>query len=278
MNKKSDEAIDATPPRCGIVMPISSIDGCDERHWIDVQFILKEAITDAGFDPNLVSHADEVGVIHKRIIENLYSNPIVVVDISAKNPNVMFELGLRLAFDKPTILIKDDKTSYNFDTSPIEHLNYPRDLRFTQILEFKAELTNKIKTTYDASTKSADYTTFLKHFGTFKVAKINTAEVPVDEFVLQQLEDIQSQLKSLSVQNKRSVYTSEESSLDREIERAIKEYAYEKKIPLFSLLKFVPVLMNELKSDPRINRYIYGSEKQLYERVKEVIRGLEIKG
>jgi len=32
----------------------------------------------------------------------------------------MFELGLRLAFDKPAIIVKDDNTSYSFDTAPIE--------------------------------------------------------------------------------------------------------------------------------------------------------------
>lgn len=125
------------PKICGIVMPISSIDGCAETHWSEVLEIINEAIEDAGFDGNLVSNADDVGIIHKRIIQNLYDNPIVVCDVSCKNPNVMFELGLRLAFDKPTIIIKDDKTAYSFDTSAIEHLEYPRDLRFSQIVEFK---------------------------------------------------------------------------------------------------------------------------------------------
>lgn len=75
----------------------------------------------------------------------MYENPIVVCDVSGKNPNVMFELGIRLAFDKPTIIIKDDKTSYSFDTSPIEHLEYPRDLRYNRIEDFKSKLTDKIK-------------------------------------------------------------------------------------------------------------------------------------
>jgi len=97
-------------PVCGIVMPISSIDGCNEAHWSDVHEILTEAIEDAGFEANLVSNADDVGIIQKRIIQNLYENPIVVCDVSGKNPNVMFELGLRLAFDKPTIIVKDDRT------------------------------------------------------------------------------------------------------------------------------------------------------------------------
>ena len=106
-------------PVCGIVMPISSIDGCNEAHWSDVHEILTEAIEDAGFEANLVSNADDVGIIQKRIIQNLYENPIVVCDVSGKNPNVMFELGLRLAFDKPTIIVKDDRTSYSFDTASI---------------------------------------------------------------------------------------------------------------------------------------------------------------
>ncbi|WP_353118770.1 hypothetical protein [Myroides odoratus] len=56
-------------------------------------------------------------------MNNIYNDEIVVCDVSSKNPNVMFELGLRLAFDKPTIIIKDEKTGYSFDTGVIEHLN-----------------------------------------------------------------------------------------------------------------------------------------------------------
>src|SRR4051794_24255330 len=99
----------APAPDCGIVMPISALDGCSEAHWADVLDILKTAIKSAGFRPDLVSRSDEVTIIHKTIITNLYDNPIVVCDVSGKNPNVMFELGIRLAFDKPTIIIKDDQ-------------------------------------------------------------------------------------------------------------------------------------------------------------------------
>jgi hypothetical protein len=36
-------------PVCGIVMPISAVDGCAETHWLDVREILSEAIDAAGF-------------------------------------------------------------------------------------------------------------------------------------------------------------------------------------------------------------------------------------
>ena len=175
---------------CGIVMPISSIDGCGESHWKDVYGILEEAIIDAKFKANLVSNSDDVGVIQKRIIQNLYENPIVVCDVSGKNPNVMFELGMRLAFDKPTIIVKDDETAYSFDTSSIEHIEYPRDLRFTEIVKFKSKLTVKIKSTFDKSLNDPSYTTFLKHFGEFKVAKIETKEVSGQEMILDEIRNL----------------------------------------------------------------------------------------
>lgn len=182
---------------CGIVMPISTLDGCSEGHWSDVLEIIIEAIEFAGFEGNLVSNADDVGIIQKRIIQNLYENPIVVCDVSGKNPNVMFELGMRLAFDKPTIIIKDDKTSYSFDTSPIEHIEYPRDLRFSRIVDFKAKLAEKIKATFEKSTTDASYTTFLKHFGEFKVAKIDKREVSGQEFIIDELKNIRMGMRRL---------------------------------------------------------------------------------
>jgi hypothetical protein len=183
---------------CGIIMPISAIDGCSESHWSDVHEILNEAIEDAGFEANLVSNADDVGIIQKRIIQNLYDNPVVVCDVSGKNPNVMFELGMRLAFDRPTIIVKDDKTSYAFDTSPIEHLEYPRDLRFGQIVEFKEKLQEKIQNTYKKSTTDANYTTFLKHFGEFKVAKIEQREVSSQELILDELRSLREAINRQS--------------------------------------------------------------------------------
>lgn len=171
-------------------MPISEIDGLSEAHWKEMLTIISQSIENAGFTPNLVSNSEDIGVIQKRIVQNLYENPILVCDVSGKNPNVMFELGMRLAFDKPTIIIKDNKTSYSFDTSPIEHLEYPRDLRFSKIVEFKEKLTEKIKKTYERAGKSDDYSTFLKHFGSFKVAKIDTEEVTKEDLIMEEIKSL----------------------------------------------------------------------------------------
>jgi hypothetical protein len=187
----------AAKPKCGIIMPISEIDGLSEKHWVEVLSILSAAIEDAGFEANLVSTTDEVGIIQQTIIQNLYDNPIIVCDVSAKNPNVMFELGMRLAFDKPTVIVKDDKTSYSFDTSPIQHLSYPRDLHYHQIVEFQTKLSAKIKNTYKRAQSDPEYTTFLKHFGEFVVAKIERKEVSSQEFIIEELKSIKRSMTRL---------------------------------------------------------------------------------
>ncbi|HTV69686.1 MAG TPA: hypothetical protein VMF90_14225 [Rhizobiaceae bacterium] len=181
--------------RCGIVMPISAIDGCSADHRSEVKEIFSEAIEEAGFEPMLVSDADESGIIHKRIIQNLYENPIIVCDVSGRNPNVMFELGIRLAFDKPTIIVKDDATPYNFDTSAIEHIEYPRDLRFARIVDFKERLSDKINKTHQAALSDKNFTTFLKHFGEFKVPKLDRKEVSESEYILEELRGLKGLLE-----------------------------------------------------------------------------------
>lgn len=196
MNNASD-SIEDKELICGIVMPISSIEGLSAEHWSEVLSILEETILSAGFKPNLVSEADDSGVIQKRIIQNLYSNEIVVCDVSAKNPNVMFELGVRLAFDKPTIIIKDNHTNYSFDTSPIEHVSYPRDLRFNKIIEFKKILAHKVKSTYRKSQEDEEYSTFLKHFGEYKVTKLAEKSITSDKYVLETLDELTKEIRYL---------------------------------------------------------------------------------
>lgn len=177
-----DCKIEGKKPVCGLVMPISAIDDCSESHWKDVKKILLDAISAEGFECKLVSEDDSVGIIQDRIVKNLYNSDMVVCDVSHKNPNVMFELGMRLAFDKPVVVVKDDLTNYSFDTSPVEHVGYPRDLRYPSIIEFKDELRRKLVSTYIAS-KAEDYSPFLVNFGQFHVAKIENKEVPIKDYL-----------------------------------------------------------------------------------------------
>lgn len=198
--RESDRVAKPESITCGLIMPISALDGCAEEHWSEVKAIIIEAIEDIddkSFSVKLVSEADDVGVIQKRIVQNVYSSDVIVCDVSGKNPNVMFELGLRLAFDKPTVIIKDDKTDYSFDTAIIEHVTYPRDLHFHKMVAFKAALAVKVQASHTAAKSDPNYSPFLKNFGKFHVASLNEETIPVDKFIIETLSEMRLEMTRL---------------------------------------------------------------------------------
>lgn len=183
---------------CGIIMPIAPHADYPKEHWKDVYNILREAIERTDFEPKLVSDDVAVGLIHDRIVTNIYNNEIVVCDVSSKNPNVMFELGLRLAFDKPTIIIKDELTGYSFDTGVIEHINYPSSLRFADVVAFQEELICRIEATYARAKKGDGYSPFLKSFGkTLVAASIKPTEISESHYIIEELKSIKRELSLL---------------------------------------------------------------------------------
>lgn len=186
---------------CGIIMPIAAMNSeYTEEHWKDVRLIIDTAIRRAGFEPRIVSDSKESTIIHKSIINNIYNDEIIVCDVSNKNANVMFELGMRLAFNKPVVIIKDDLTGYSFDTSNIEHIGYRKDLRHNTVEKFINDLSRKIKATHDAPKKD-EYQSFLSHFGNFEVAKIENKSIEGSEALeklLNKMSTIESKLPSLT--------------------------------------------------------------------------------
>jgi hypothetical protein len=189
-DKAPQEGEKSTPskarPKCGIIMPIAGFGDYSEGHWADILRIIKAAADKAGFDSAMVSTGADIGVIHANIINNIYSNEIVVCDVSGKNANVMFELGLRLASKLPVIIIKDELTGYSFDTSPIQHLPYRSDLRLFETLAFQEDLTLQIKRTHESSSKG-NYKPFLEYFGSYTLSDVEDKTVSVSE-LLQKME------------------------------------------------------------------------------------------
>ncbi|WP_281649225.1 hypothetical protein [Parendozoicomonas sp. Alg238-R29] len=180
---------------------------------------------------------------------------------------------MRLAFDKPTIIIKDDKTSYSFDTSPIEHLEYPRDLRFTKIVEFKKALSEKIKATLKKSEKDPSYTTFLGHFGTFTVAKLDTKEVSKEDFIIEELKDLKKSVQRQEMINSERIHMSSPSMYGKyppdrtfmEMRRAIKK-VIGNEFPECSSSdinkpEFKEIIFHRIMDNERVRKFFAGPEE-----------------
>jgi hypothetical protein len=96
--------------------------------------------------------ADDVkttNFIHVDILQRLLECPMAVCDLSSANPNVLFELALRQAFDKPVALIQEQGTRQIFDIGPLRCRNYRRARLYHEVLEDQKHIADAIAATYE---------------------------------------------------------------------------------------------------------------------------------
>lgn len=147
--QKSDEANVEKKKKCFIVMPIADMPGYEAGHFTRVyKHLIKPACENAGFEVTRADDTKSTNVIILDILSQIYHADMVICDVSGKNPNVMYELGLRHAFGLPTVLIKDTITNRIFDTSSIRDVEYEHSLRVDTVGSKIDEISEAIKKTY----------------------------------------------------------------------------------------------------------------------------------
>lgn len=124
----------AIRPKCFVVMPIADVPGYDPGHFSRVyEYLLKPAIVAAGYSPVRADDEIKTDYIVVGIIQQIVDAEMVICDFSARNPNVMYELGLRHAFNKPVALIKDRRTEKVFDIQGLRYTEYDEALRIDSV-------------------------------------------------------------------------------------------------------------------------------------------------
>jgi nucleoside 2-deoxyribosyltransferase len=159
-------------PTCFVIMPISTPPGLvnsylgDSQHFQHVFDVLHApAARQAGFDviAPVVASSE---VIPGEIIRNLSRADLVVCDISTHNPNVFFELGIRVALDRPVAMVKDDQTStIPFDNAMVGCHTYGSRLDTWRIQDEINELADWIRNA-GAQQRNAVW----RHFGVIELA------------------------------------------------------------------------------------------------------------
>lgn len=148
------EEIQATKPDCFVIMPIADPDGYDKGHFTKVyEDIFKPACDAAGYKPVRADEVKQTNLIHLDILQKLIESPMAICDLSSRNPNVLFELGLRQAFDKPTVLVQEVGTAKIFDIAPLRYTEYRRELRYRDVLEDQSTISQALGATQEATIK-----------------------------------------------------------------------------------------------------------------------------
>ena len=163
-------------PKCFVIMPISDPHGYDSGHFGRVyEHLLKPAIIQAGFLPVRADDAVKTDYIVVGIIQQIVDSEMVLCDFSSRNPNVMYELGVRHAFNKPVVLLKDRRTEKVFDIQGLRHAEYDETLRIDSVQKDIAKIASAITETSNATIDTVN--------SVVKLAGIRAAEVPAGQTV-----------------------------------------------------------------------------------------------
>lgn len=139
---------------CFIIMPIADHEGYDKGHFNKVyEDLFKVACNKSGFKAVRADEVKQTNLIHLDILQKLIESPMAICDLSNRNPNVLFELGLRQAFDKPTVLVQECETPKIFDISPLRYTEYRKELKYREVLEDQDIIAEALTATKEATDK-----------------------------------------------------------------------------------------------------------------------------
>lgn len=147
MDEKDQKKTDKKE-KCFVIMPISDPDGYENGHFRYVyEDLLKPAIEEAGFEARRADDDGSSSMIQVNIIRDIIEAPMAVCDLSTRNPNVLFELGIRQAFDLPVVLVQEQGTQRIFDISTINTIDYHKELVYRDVIDDRKKIEDAIRAT-----------------------------------------------------------------------------------------------------------------------------------
>ena len=127
-----------------------------------LQSLITPGAIEAGFN---VQTANRQGsdVIQSTIVNELLDADLVIADLTDHNPNVLFELGLRMAVEKPVALIKAAGTGRVFDVDNMLRVyEYQPQLWRSTLESDLPELTKHIRAAWENRNKDQSYMKILR--------------------------------------------------------------------------------------------------------------------
>jgi len=151
--------------------------GDDPDHFEHVlRYLFAPALERVGYDMTPPSVLNSQ-VIQAEIIRNLEMADLVLCDISGWNANVFFELGIRVALDRPVALVKDSRTStIPFDNALVSCHTYDASITPWRLDEEIGELAEFVRSA-GAQKRNALW----QYFGITQRASVPASGDPVHE-------------------------------------------------------------------------------------------------
>lgn len=93
---------------CFVISPIGEPESETRKRSDQVlKYIIRPAVESCGYAAERADEMDKPGMITSQVIQRVVNDPLVVADLTERNPNVFYELAIRHAIRKPFVqLIK----------------------------------------------------------------------------------------------------------------------------------------------------------------------------
>ena len=187
---------------CFVIMPISDQEGYETDHFkLVYEDIIKVACIEAGYKPIRADDIKQTNLIQKDILQKILETPMAICDLSSNNPNVLFELGIRQAFDKPVVLIKDKVTKEIFDLSPLRYTPYMGSHIYRDVLKAQISIKEALLSTEKAAEDPKNINSLINLLSLPNPAHLKPQEGyknSLNYLILQQISDIQHEIKSIT--------------------------------------------------------------------------------
>jgi hypothetical protein len=152
-------------PTCFVIMPFTEKGASPRPHGFFGEVLnqlIVPAATAAGFR---VQTARKKGteVIQSTIVNSVIDADLVVADLTDHNPNVMFELGMRLLADKPVAIIKAQGTGPVFDVDNMLRVeDYNPNLWASSVKADLPKLSEHIRATWEGKEHTESFLKILR--------------------------------------------------------------------------------------------------------------------
>jgi hypothetical protein len=104
--------------KCFVIAPIGE-EGSEIRRRSDqvLAHIIEPAASECGYTATRADEMSEPGMITSQVIQRLVNDPLVVADLTGRNPNVFYELAVRHAVRKPCVQVIQLGEAIPFDVA-----------------------------------------------------------------------------------------------------------------------------------------------------------------
>lgn len=136
---------------CFVIAPIGEPES-DERKRSDqiLSYVIEPAVQRLGYKPIRADNISEPGIITTQIIQHIIDDPLVVADLSGRNPNVFYELALRHALRRPYVQLIQRGERIPFDVAAIRTIEVDhRDL--DSVAAAKVEIERQVRSMQGSS-------------------------------------------------------------------------------------------------------------------------------